>query len=232
MNLKTKIRLNNGIDMPIFGLGKILVTIKTNSNKFFITGMYKMEPGKESIEAVEFSLNRNYMLFDTAEYYHNESDLGDALKSVGIPRDQVFITSKVFQTKDGRDGCIETFKKCLKNLKMDYIDQYLLHAPHGSRVLECYDALLDLQKEGLIKTVGVSNFGVLHLDAIKKSGRPLPSVNQIELHPWCTNNDIVEFCKSNNIVIVGYSPLTKGLMLNDQKLGEISKKYKKHQHKF
>ena len=93
--------------------------------------------------------------------------------------------------------------------------------------MECYDALLELQKEGLVKSVGVSNFGVTHLEAIKNSGRPLPAVNQIELHPWCNNKDIVDFCKINNIVIVGYSPLTKGVKLNDDKLNMISKKYKK-----
>jgi diketogulonate reductase-like aldo/keto reductase len=189
--------------------------------------MYQMEPGCISFKAVKYALNNNYIHFDTAEYYQNEADLCNALKSVNIPREKIFITSKIFQTKNGREVCIETLKKCLENIQTGYIDQYLLHAPQGGKVLECYDALLELQQQGLIKTVGVSNFGVKHLEALKNSGRPLPAVNQIELHPWCTNEDIVEYCRNNNITVVGFSPLTKGRMLDDKQLKEISKSYDK-----
>jgi diketogulonate reductase-like aldo/keto reductase len=184
-----------------------------------------MEPGQVSVNSVLHALKAGYRHFDTAEYYKNELDLGEALKMANIPRSEVFLTSKIFQTKDGRDVCKETLLKCLENIKSSYIDQYLIHAPQGGKVLECYNTLLDLQKEGLVKSIGVSNFGVHHLEALKSSGRPLPAVNQIELHPWCRNDDIVEFCKNNNIAVVGYSPITKGLKLSDEVLNEISKNY-------
>jgi diketogulonate reductase-like aldo/keto reductase len=187
--------------------------------------MYQMGPGQVSVNSVLHALKAGYRHFDTAEYYKNELDIGEALKMANIPRSEVFLTSKIFQTKDGRDVCKETLLKCLENIKSSYIDQYLIHAPQGGKVLECYDTLLDLQKEGLIKSIGVSNFGVHHLEALKSSGRPLPAVNQIELHPWCRNDDIVEFCKKNNIAVVGYSPITKGLKLSDEVLNEISKIY-------
>ena len=88
-----------------------------------------MEPGQVSVESVQHALKMGYRHFDTAEYYHNEADLGVAMKSLNIPRSEIFVTSKVFQTKDGRSACIETFKRCLTNLQSSYIDQYLLHAP-------------------------------------------------------------------------------------------------------
>lgn len=186
-----------------------------------------MDPGNVSIESVKYALSKGYKHFDTAEYYHNESDLGIAIAESHVPRDQIFITSKVFQTKGGASSCIETFQKCLKNIRSDYIDQYLLHAPQGGRVLECYDALLELQKQGSLLTLGVSNFGVQHLEAIKATGRALPQVNQIELHPWCANEDIVKYCNENNIAIVGYSPLAKGQKLNDKHIIEIAKQHNK-----
>jgi diketogulonate reductase-like aldo/keto reductase len=114
-------------------------------------------------------------------------------------------------------------------LGLDYIDQYLLHAPLGGKVLECYDLLLEYQRNGKIKTVGVSNFGVKHLEAIKHSGRPLPQVNQIELHPWCTNEDIVKWCRENNVALVAYCPLARTQYFNDSLLNELCKKYNKTQ---
>lgn len=102
-----------------------------------------------------------------------------------------------------------------------------MHAPQGGRVLECYDTLLEMEKNNLLRSVGVSNFGVKHLEAIKNSGRPLPTVNQIELHPWCSNEDIVEYCQKNQIAVVAYMPLTSNNKLNDPFLLKLSEKYKK-----
>ena len=125
----------------------------------------------------------------------NSQCVGDAIKASEVPREKIFVVSKLFHTGDGREGAIRAVENNLSLMDIGYIDQYLIHAPHGGHVLECYDVLLDYKKRGLIKSVGVSNFGVNHLDAIKNSGRPLPDVNQIEMHPWCTNEPIVNWCK-------------------------------------
>jgi len=166
-------------------------------------------------------------MIDTAEFYENEKEVGDGILNSKKERDSIFVTSKLWSTSGGRNGCIKRLNECLNNLKSNYVDQYLLHAPQGGKVLECYDAMLELAKEEKIRSVGVSNFGIKHLEAIKNSGRPLPAVNQIELHPWCTNEEIVKYCRDNKIGVVGYSPLTKGNKLNDPYLIEVAKRHNK-----
>ena len=207
----TKIKLNNGVEMPIFGLG-----------------MYQANPGEETSSAVAYSVGKaGYTLLDCAQYYKNEVDISTGLKSSGVPREKIFIVTKLFQTKDGKEGAKSVVEESLKLMNVKYIDQYLLHAPHGGKVLECYDVLLDYQKKGIIKSVGVSNFGVKHLEALKNSGRPLPQVNQIELHPWCTNEDIVKWCREHKVAVVGYSPLAQNKKSDNPFLLELAKKYKK-----
>ena len=169
----------------------------------------------------------NYTLIDSAKDYENEEFVGLGIRKSKIKRESLFVVSKLFSTKVGRKGTITEIEDSLKKFDIGYLDQYLLHCPQGGRVLECYDVLLEYQKKGLIKTVGVSNFGINHLEAMKNSGRPLPQVNQIELHPWCTNEDVVKWCQNNNVVLVGYSPLAEGQKLNHQYVIELSKKYKK-----
>jgi diketogulonate reductase-like aldo/keto reductase len=211
LNLQSKVLLNNGVEMPRFGLG-----------------VYQSDVGEITENAVKFAVGTaGYNLVDTAEFYKNEADVGAGIRASKKPRESVFIVTKLFNTEAGKAGCLEVFNKSLKNLGVSYIDQYLLHAPHGGKVLECYDTLLELQKKGLLKSVGVSNFGVHHLEALKNAGRPLPAVNQIELHPWCTNEEIVKYCQKNNIGIVAYSPLAKGERLADPFVLSLAKKYNK-----
>jgi diketogulonate reductase-like aldo/keto reductase len=178
-------------------------------------------------KAVVHALKSGYLQLDCAKFYRNENDIGTGIKEAGVSREKIFVVTKLFSTDGGRESAINAVKESLELMKTDYIDQYLLHAPQGGKVLECYDVLLDYQKKGIIKTVGVSNFGVSHLEALKNSGRPLPQANQIELHPWCTNEDIVKWCNDHNVAVVGYSPLAQGKFLDDPFLIELSKKYNK-----
>ena len=171
------------------------------------------------------AIKHGYHLLDTAELYGNEREVGEAVRLCGLPREKIFVVSKLFSTSGGRKTAIEAVEDSLKKMNIGYIDQYLLHAPQGGRVLECYDVFLEYQKKGLIKTVGVSNFGVEHLEAMKNSGRPLPQVNQIELHPWCTQEAIVDWCKKNGVVVVGYSPFAKNERLEDPVVLEVAKRY-------
>ncbi len=190
--------------------------------------MYLMEEG-ESETIAEYALSKaHYIHLDTAVYYRNERDAGEAIRKSGVDRASVFVTTKIFDLKGGRELAIKTVEESLAAMNIGYIDQYLLHAPLGGKVLECYDVLLEYQQKGLLKTVGVSNFGVKHLEAMKNSGRPLPQANQIELHPWCTNEDIVAWCRANGVAVVGYSPLARNpAKLKDPLVVELATKYKK-----
>jgi diketogulonate reductase-like aldo/keto reductase len=190
--------------------------------------MYLANSGSDLVDVVSYALSKaNYRLLDSARFYKNEADAGLGIKKSGVKREEVFVVTKLFTTAVGKEGTRAEIEDSLKLMDIGYIDQYLLHCPQGGKVLECYEVLLEYQKKGLIKTVGVSNFGIKHLEAIKNSGRPLPQVNQIELHPWCTNEDVVTWCKNNNIHIVGYAPLAEGKKLDHPYVIELSKKYNK-----
>lgn len=109
-----------------------------------------------------------------------------------------------------------------------YVDLYLIHAPLSGRVLETYDTMLELKNQGKIRSVGVSNFGIQHLEALEKAGRPLPSVNQIELHLWQKKQDLVKYCREKGIAVMGYSPLAKGKRLDDPEINDMAKNYGKN----
>lgn len=190
----------------------------------FFKGTY-LATGNEGIHAIVHALKHEYIMLDSAKFYANEEEIGEGIRASGIQRDKIFVVTKLFSTGGGRKAAIDAVEDSLKKMNIGYIDQYLLHAPQGGHVLECYDVFLEYQKKGLIKTVGVSNFGLKHLEAMKSSGRPLPQVNQIEIHPWCTQEEIVKWCKQNGVVVVGYSPLAKNERLNDPIVKEVAQRY-------
>ncbi|CAF1377959.1 unnamed protein product [Rotaria sp. Silwood1] len=206
--LASRIRLNDGNLMPIFGLG-----------------LYQAASSSKTTQIITDAIRLGYSLIDTAELYGNETQVGEAVKKT-IDREQIFITTKIFRTNDGRQGLHKSFNNSLQQLNTNYIDLYLIHAPQGGHILEVYKEMIQLQKEGKIRSIGVSNFGVQHLKWLKQAGF-VPAVNQIELHPWWPNEDIVDYCRTNNIAIMGYSPLGKGHFLNDSYLIKLSEKYGK-----
>ncbi|CAF1317289.1 unnamed protein product [Adineta steineri] len=208
LTLKSRITLNDGHSMPIFGLG-----------------LYQAESSSKTIQIITDAIKLGYPMIDTAEIYKNESQFGEAVKK-GIKREEIFLTTKLFTTEGGCEGCQKSFKNSLEQLATDYVDLYLLHAPQGGHVIEVYKEIVKLQKEGKIRSIGVSNFGVEHLEWLKQAGF-VPAVNQIELHPWWQNEDIVNYCRTNNIAIEGYSPLGKSRFLDDPYLIKVSQKYNK-----
>jgi diketogulonate reductase-like aldo/keto reductase len=198
---------------------------------FFQTGLYEAEPGEDTVGSITYAVKEvGYRMLDSAQFYKNEEEVAKGVAASGVPREQIFVTTKLFTTKGGKAQATETVESSLSKMKsLGYIDQYLLHAPQGGAVLECYDVLLDYQKRGLIKTVGVSNFGVAHLEALKNSGRPLPQVNQIELHPWWQQEEIVAWCRANSVAVVGYSPLVRNQKKDAPVLVELAAKHGKSQ---
>jgi diketogulonate reductase-like aldo/keto reductase len=210
MFANSTIQLNDGNRMPIIGLG-----------------LYQAGASSSTIRLVKLAVNEGYRLFDTAQLYGNERETGYGLKSSRIPRDQLFITTKLYTTADGRRQVLNSFRQSLQQLMVDYVDLYLIHAPQGGHVLEAYDTLLELQAKGRIRSVGVSNFGVQHLEAIRQSGRPLPVINQIELHPFTQQRSVVDYCRRHNIALMAYSPLARGSALNDPFINQLARKYRR-----
>jgi diketogulonate reductase-like aldo/keto reductase len=204
------IQLNDGNRIPIIGLG-----------------LYQADANASTVRLVKLAVNEGYRLFDTAQLYENERETGYGLKSSRIPREQLFITTKLYTTANGRSQVLHSFRQSLQRLMVDYVDLYLIHAPQGGHVLEAYDTLLELQSKGQIRSVGVSNFGVQHLEAIRNSGRPLPVVNQIELHPFTQQRSIVDYCRRYDIALMAYSPLARGSALNDPFVNQLARKYRR-----
>ncbi|WP_455675062.1 aldo/keto reductase [Pradoshia sp.] len=208
--IKTSVRLNNGVEMPQFGLG-----------------VYKAENGTEVTTAVEAALQAGYTLIDTASFYQNESGVGEAVKQSGINREDIFITSKVWNTDQGYESTLNAFKKTLKELDVEYLDLYLIHWPVGDRFLDTWRAFEKLYEEGHIKAAGVSNFQIHHLDKLLANSSLVPAVNQVELHPRLTQIELRDYCHEKNIQVESWSPLGRGHLLKEPTIDYLAKKYGK-----
>uniref|UniRef100_K3WD22 NADP-dependent oxidoreductase domain-containing protein n=1 Tax=Globisporangium ultimum (strain ATCC 200006 / CBS 805.95 / DAOM BR144) TaxID=431595 RepID=K3WD22_GLOUD len=202
--------LPSGAKIPVVGLG-----------------VYLSEPGAETYDAVLSALKLGYRHIDTAQYYANEADVGKAVRDSGIPRDQVFVTSKLFLTNWGYDKAIAAVKESNEKLGLGYIDLFLLHAPGDAATrAETWRALEDLQTQGVLRDIGVSNFGEAHLKKLAETWKAKPAVNQVELHPWLTRADLVEYHKQVGIPLEAYSPLAKANKLVDPVVNEIAAEVK------
>jgi diketogulonate reductase-like aldo/keto reductase len=208
MRIDTRIKLNNGIEIPIFGLG----TFQTRS-------------GRETHDAVLYALQVGYRLIDTAKIYGNEEDVGEAVHTSGIPREEIFITTKLWNSDHGYDRALKAFEKSLERLGLSYVDLYLIHWPEGGLRNESWRALEKLLKEGKCRAIGVSNYTIQHLKELLKNSSTVPAVNQVEFHAYLYQKELLEFCNSHKIQLEAYSPLTKGRKLNDPKLLKIAQKY-------
>nr|KAG5707719.1 hypothetical protein BaRGS_003294 [Batillaria attramentaria] len=151
----------------------------------------------------------------------NQADVGEGVKKAGLKREDVFLVTKLWE--NGYESCRDEFSASLNALDCGYVDLYLIHSPSAGRVVESYKAMMEFQQKGLIRSVGVSNFGIHHLEGMKKAGLPTPAVNQIELHPWMKRQDLVRYCRENGIAVMGYSPLVKAERLKDPTLVSVAK---------
>ncbi|KAI8575335.1 hypothetical protein K450DRAFT_262273 [Umbelopsis ramanniana AG] len=212
VTLNTQVTLNNGRHIPAVGLG-----------------VYRAQPGESTQSAVLEALKIGYRHVDTAHIYQNEADVGAAIAKSGIPRDEIFVTTKLWADQ-GFDSAIQACEESLQKLGLDYIDLYLVHSPNPGpkRRKETWDALQQLVAKDKVKSIGVSNYGIQHLKELLGSNPNIrPVVNQLEIHPWNTREELVDFCNSQNIKIEAYSPLTKGRKLDDPDLVRIAAKYDK-----
>lgn len=199
-------KLNNDSTIPLFGLGT-----------------YQSGPGKVTEQAVLWALEAGYRHIDTAMIYRNEESVGAAIKKSGIPRKDIFVTTKLWNSD--HDDPESALKASLKRLDLEYVDLYLIHWPVQGKRLAAWSVLEKLHKQGLAKNIGVSNFTIRHLKELV--AQVVPAVNQVEFSPFLYQKELLEFCEKNRIALEAYSPLTKGEKLDDKKLIAIAKKYRK-----
>jgi len=209
LKLESKVKLNNGQSMPIFGLG----TWDMN--------------GKTAYNATIWALNLGYRLIDTAMIYGNEREIGKALIDSSVPREEIFITSKVWNTDQGYEPTLKAFNQSLRRLKLKYLDLYLIHWPATSLRNESWKALEKIYDEGLVKSIGVSNFTIRHIKDLLTTASIKPVVNQFELSPFLYQKKLVDYCQGSDIIVEAYSPLTRGRRLNSEILTKLSSKYNK-----
>lgn len=209
-SLQGTVLLHNGVKMPYFGLG-----------------VYKVEEGNEVIESVKTALEVGYRAIDTAALYENEEGVGKAIKESGIPREEIFVTTKVWNTDHGYEKTLKAFDKSISKLGLDYVDLYLIHWPGKDTFLDTWRALEKLYRDGRVRAIGVSNFKPHHLQTLMEHSEEKPVINQVELHPYFQQKELREFCKQHDIVVEAWSPLGRGQVLDDPVLAEIGKKYGK-----
>ncbi len=203
-------RLANGVEIPRIGLG-----------------VYKMTEPEIAIQAITTALDIGYRHIDTASLYANEKEVGEVVRNSTVPREDIFITTKVWNTDQGYDQTLKAFEKSLELLGLDYIDLYLTHWPVKETFVETYRAIERLYEEKLIRATGVSNHHQHHLETIAAKANIQPMVNQIECHPRLTQFDLREYCAEQGIAVTSWSPLARGGLLDEPALKRISGKYGK-----
>ncbi|KKI89125.1 glyoxal reductase [Bacillus sp. SA1-12] len=213
-NLQDTTILSNGVKMPWFGLG-----------------VFKVEEGPELINAVKSAIKHGYRSIDTAAIYENEAGVGqairEAMEETGIAREELFITSKVWNADLGYETTIAAYEESLKKLGLDYLDLYLIHWPVEGKFKSAWKALETLYKDGKIKAIGVSNFQIHHLEELMKESEIKPMVNQVEYHPRLTQKELQDFCQKHGIQMGAWSPLMQGHLLDNEILKEIAEKHNK-----
>lgn len=187
-------------------------------------GVFQSEPGNETYTAVLEALRQGYRHIDTAIVYGNERDVGRAVRASKIPRKQIFVTSKVILDRWSYEKVVESVRESNRKLGLGHIDLYLLHAPSSrAQRAEAWRALEDMQTEGIVRDIGVSNFGEAHLANLAQTWRVKPAVNQVELHPWLARASTVRYCEENGIIMEAYSPLARAMKLWDPALVAVAK---------
>ncbi|TQR09243.1 aldo/keto reductase [Psychrobacillus soli] len=213
-NLQSTTTLNNGVEMPWLGLG-----------------VFQVEEGQVLVDAVKVAIKHGYRSIDTAAIYGNEAGVGqgirEAIEETGVPREDLFVTSKVWNSELGYDSTIAAYEESVSKLGLDYLDLYLIHWPVAGKYKEAWRALETLYKDGRVKAIGVSNFQIHHLEDLMKVAEIKPMINQVESHPRLSQKELKLFCEEYNIQVEAWAPLMQGQLFNNEALQEIANKYEK-----
>ncbi|MEQ7049663.1 aldo/keto reductase [Paenibacillaceae sp. P-4] len=213
-NLQDRVTLHNGVKMPWFGLG-----------------VFKVNDGSEVVDSVAAAIKNGYRSIDTAAIYGNEEGVGQGiqigLKEAGIAREDLFITSKVWNADLGYEATLAAYDESLKKLGLKYLDLYLIHWPVEGKIKDAWRALETLYKAGRVKAIGVSNFHIHHLQDLMKDAEIKPMIDQVEFHPRLTQQELREYCMEQGIQFEAWSPLMQGQLLDQPELQEIASKHGK-----
>ncbi|WP_330677193.1 aldo/keto reductase [Paeniclostridium hominis] len=201
--------LSNGVKIPSIGFGT-----------------YKLGDYNDTINSVKDAIKLGYRQIDTAAFYKNEEAIGLGIKESNINREDIFLATKLWNEDHGYENTIKSFNDSIKKLRVDYIDLYLVHWPNKLNS-ETWRAFEDLYKMGKVKAIGVCNFKEGHIEELKKTANIMPMVNQIEVHPYRTQKNIISYCEDNNIQVVAWGPIMRGRIFSDQLMIKLSEKYNK-----
>ena len=201
------ISLYNGVEIPRLGFGT-----------------FKLTEGEEAVNAVRVALDAGYRHFDCAAIYKNEVSVGKAIAESGIPREELFITSKVWNSDQGYETTLQAFEATLERLGMEYLDLYLIHWPKALN-RETWRALEALYKEKRVRAIGVSNFKVHHIEDLMEVATIKPMINQVELHPRLVQEDLIHYCEANEICVEAWGPLMQGHIFKEEVMITLAKKY-------
>lgn len=202
--------LHNGVKMPWLGFG-----------------VFKVKDGDEVVDAVKTAIEAGYRSIDTAKAYNNESGVAQGIRESGIAREDLFITTKVWNSDQGYESTLAAFEESMKRLELEYLDLYLIHWPVKGKYKDTWRALEKLHKEGRVRAIGVSNFQIHHLEDLMMDATVKPAVNQVELHPLLTQTELREYCSKHDIQIEAWSPLGQGNLMEHPLLQDIAAKYGK-----
>ena len=212
--------LNNGVSIPVLGFGT-----------------WKAENGEVAYQAVLEALKAGYRHIDTAAIYKNEESVGRAIRDSGIPRQEIFVTTKLWNTNHSYEEARQAFEQSMEKLTLDYLDLYLIHWPNPkplrendewkTRNAEVWRAMEDLYQEGKIRAIGVSNFLPHHLDALLETARVIPAVNQVRLAPGVYQEEVVAYCKEKGILLEAWGPFGQGELFDKKGVQEIAAKHGK-----
>ena len=217
-SIQDRIELNNGYKIPCVGFGT-----------------YNASP-EEAEEAVAAAIRAGYRHIDGAAFYGNETGVGAGIRNSGIPREEIFVTGKVWKTDRGYDRTMAAFEKSLKDLGLEYLDLYLIHWPANYLVYgddwkkvnrDTWKALEELYRAGRIKAIGVSNVLAHHLEALLETADIVPAVNQIELHPGWYQRSVLKYCRDHGILCEAWSPMGRKEVLDNETITALAEKYKK-----
>jgi diketogulonate reductase-like aldo/keto reductase len=209
-DIKGSFTLHNGVKMPYFGLG-----------------VYLSKDGSEVINAVKWAIQYGYRHIDTAAIYDNEEGVGEGIRASGIPREDIFLVSKVWNSEQGYDSTMKAFEMSLKKLNTEYLDLYLIHWPVKGKYKETWKALEDLYRQKRIRAIGVSNFLQHHLEDLLTEDSIVPMVNQMEFHPYLVQQELLNYCNSKKIQYEAWSPLMQGKIFEMDVFKKMALKYKK-----
>ena len=202
--------LNDSVKMPIIGLGT-----------------FKMENGKEVEEAVSHALRRGYRSIDTASFYGNEEGVGRAIRKSNVPREEIFVTTKLWTQDEGYRSALRAFERSLERLAFDYVDLYLIHWPVEGKFIDSWEALLEIKDSGRARSVGVSNFQIHHLEKLLEKYDRIPAINQVEFHPGFFQEELLDYCIKKGIQLEAWSPIKRGMVKDMKPVREIAKRYEK-----